>query len=256
MESGKNVLETNNLSILVSSKFLDTIIAACLSIYYGMFHTKIMERDKFICLSRENSDLNGLMELSPESKKDILSWINICDLPEVTSPIRVPNFNCVIFSDASKSGWGGSCSGLRARGWWNEEEAMQSINDLELIAAYYALLSFTKSQKGLSILFRIDNTTAISYVNRFGGVQFPKLNYIARKIWMYCEEHGHYVCAAYINTKDNFVADAESRSLEYNSEWTIDDSCFHRIIRHFNYHPSIDLFASHSNHKLNLYVSW
>jgi len=96
----------------------------------------------------------------------------------------------------------------------------------------------------------------ISYINRFGEVQYPKLNYIARKIWMYCEEHGHYVYAAYINTRDNFVADAESQSQEYNSEWTIDDSCFHRIIRHFNYHPSIDLFASHSNQKLNLYVSW
>ena len=103
---------------------MGTIIAACPAIYYGMLHTKIMERDKFICLSRGNSDYNGLMELSPESKKDILWWINICDFPEVTSPIRVPNFNCVTFSDASKSGWGGSCSGLRARGWWNEEEAM------------------------------------------------------------------------------------------------------------------------------------
>lgn len=62
------------------------------------------------------------------------------------------------------------------------------INYLELLAAFLGIKCFCKNITNSEILLRIDNTTAISYINRMGGIQFPHLNNIAREIWQWCEE--------------------------------------------------------------------
>jgi len=254
MRLGMQVINSKNLSVLCFSRFLGTIVSACPAVPYGMFHTKLMERDKYTSLGSDRLLFSKQMNLSKEAIDDIRWWINHCTGAKM--PMNNPPFNCTIFSDASLSGWGASCSGQRAHGWWNDQEKEESINFLELKAAYYALRAFTNKQSNLSILFRIDNTTAISYINRFGGVKYPKLNHLARKIWSYSELNAHYIYASYINTNDNVVADAESRSSEYNSEWTLDRNCFLSVLDHLNFHPTIDLFASHANAQLDLYISW
>lgn len=54
-----------------------------------------------------------------------------------------------------------------------------------------------------TFLIVIDNTTAISYINQFGGVQHPHLHKITKNIWQWCEQWNIFVFASYINTKDN-----------------------------------------------------
>jgi hypothetical protein len=44
-----------------------------------------------------------------------------------------------IFSDASLSGWVALCNGITARGPWSAEDASRHINELELLAAFFAL---------------------------------------------------------------------------------------------------------------------
>lgn len=61
-------------------------------------------------------------------------------------------------------------------GWWSMEEKVEHINFLELKAVYYALNCFVTNEFSKDILLRIDNTTAIAYVNRMGSIQFPKLS--------------------------------------------------------------------------------
>lgn len=87
-----------------------------------------------------------------------------------------------IFSDASLTEWGACCVDRRTHGWWNSEVRSRHINYLELQAAVYALRFFAIDYRSGEILMGIDNITVISYVNRMGGIQYPKLNQIARLI--------------------------------------------------------------------------
>ncbi len=51
------------------------------------------------------------------------------------------------------------------------------INELELLALFYGLKSFI-TIKNINILCRVDNSTAIAYINRFGGCRSTKLQKI------------------------------------------------------------------------------
>lgn len=161
----------------------------------------------------------------------------------------------VIFLDASLTGWGISCNDNRTHGYWSESEKIHHINYLELLAAFFGLKCFAKDLKECNILLRIDNTTAISYINRMGGVRFKKLSDLVRKIWEWCEERELFIFASYIASKDNVEADIESRRLHKDTEFELSNVAFQKIVKKFGY-PDIDLFASRINAKCKDYVSW
>lgn len=70
-------------------------------------------------------------------------------------------------------------------------------------AAFFGLQCFAEDLHDTNILLRIDNTTAISYINRMGGIQFKNLNDITRQIWEWCESRNLWIFASYISSKKN-----------------------------------------------------
>lgn len=122
------------------------------------------------------------------------------------------------------------------------------------MAAFLGLTSFASELTNCAVLLRIDNTTAISYVNRMGGVQYPHLSTLARSLWQWCEARGLWIFASYINTQEN-RADAASRTFNPDTEWSLSESAFQNITQHFG-QPVIDLFASRDNAKCSRFVSW
>lgn len=128
-------------------------------------------------------------------------------------------------------------------------------SNIKLKAAFYALKSLAATCCNCDILLRLDNTTALSYINRFGSVRFPMLSSIAKDIWQWCEERNIFLFASHIPSAENVVADSESRRLDTNTEWSLSDSGFRTILRRFG--PfEIDLFASALNAKCDTYISW
>lgn len=101
---------------------------------------------------------------------------------------------------------------------------------------------------------RIDNTTAISYINRMGGIKFPLLNNLARDIWRWCELRDIWVFASYVRSSHN-LADIESRRISVETEWKLSNTAFDMILKKFG-NPVIDLFATKLNSKCIHYVSW
>ena len=96
-----------------------------------------------------------------------------------------------IYSDASTLGWGAALfqnSQLlqRTGGRWSAREKNQHINYLELKAVHFALLAFKGSIQNCKVRLNCDNTTAISYINKFGGCRNVALNYLSRQIWLWC----------------------------------------------------------------------
>lgn len=61
------------------------------------------------------------------------------------------------------------------------------------------------------ILIRIDNITAVAYINRMGSVQYPELNKLARIIWLWCEKRRIWLYASYISFRKNVDADREKQ---------------------------------------------
>lgn len=120
---------------------------------------------------------------------------------------------------------------------------------------FLGLKSFVHDKNNCAILLRVDNTTAISYINRMGGIQYPHLNDIARQIWQWCEKRQIWLFASYINTRDNKEADEESRKVNPDIEWELSNSVYQDIVNSYG-HPEIDLFASRTNTKCELFASW
>ena len=76
----------------------------------------------------------------------------------------------LIETDASNLGWGACCNGVRTGGIWSHRERLQHINCLELMAGGFAIKSFCKNRASIQVKLLMDNTTAIAYINRMGGL--------------------------------------------------------------------------------------
>ncbi|XP_073951901.1 uncharacterized protein [Choristoneura fumiferana] len=224
-------------------------------------HKSIFYLDDILCIG-DDYDECSRNRLHNYDRKINLPKVILEDLnwwkdqiPSSSCSMLVPDYSLIIYSDASRTGWGGFCNNIRTHGAWRIEEKEFHINQLELLAAFLALKYFSQDERNCTILLRIDNTTAISYINRMGGVQFPHLNELARQIWQWCEKRNIWLFASYINTKDNVEADKESRRTNPDTEWELSSSAFFRITKELG-QPDIDLFASRANAKCPRYISW
>lgn len=144
-----------------------------------------------------------------------------------------------IFSDASLTGSDASCRFQRSHGWWSKNDRVFHINALELKATFLALKCFATNHQNCEILLRLDNTTTISYINRFSSVQYPLLS---RDIWQCCERRKIFLFASYIASAENIIADRESRRLDADTEWSLSTEAFDTISEIFRLFE-IDLFA-------------
>lgn len=240
-------------SIREFSQLIGVLVAACPSVKYGWLYTKSLERIKFLAL-QEHGTYEAKIKLPISILPDLRWWEhNVAQSNNTMRPKE--NFELEIYTDASRTGWGAFCKGRRANGGWTETELLSHINYLELLAVFMGLKCFARNASHCSVLLRVDNTTAISYVNRMGGVQFPHLNKLAREIWQWCEKQNIFLFASYINTHDNVEADEESRRINIDTEWELCDWAFQKIIHRLGV-PEIDLFASRTNTKCSQYISW
>ena len=253
LEQIEKIQKIDKCTIRYFAEFIGKLVAASIACKYSVIHIKSFEREKFLALKINNDNYDGLMRIDSKLNIDLNWWRK--NILTTYNPIRSVNFKMEIFSDASLSGWGVHCKYGKSHGYWNVNERKLHINVLELKAALFGLHCFAKELHNCDILLRIDNTTAISYINKMGGIQFPVLNDIAREIWEWCEERGIWIYASYIRSKDNIIADAESRKLEPETEYELAHYAFKSIIEKFG-QPEIDLFATRINAKCDKYVSW
>ncbi|XP_070518817.1 uncharacterized protein [Cardiocondyla obscurior] len=234
------------------ARFLGVLASACPAINYGFIHCKRIERQKFLALKFNGGDYEGKIYINKYIIEDFNWWYKNAIIG--SNPFKTLNFKIEIFSDSSLSGWGCYCNNKKAFGFWNEQEKRNHINYLELLVAFFALKCFASNLLECEILIRIDNMTAISYINRAGGVQFPHLSELSRKIWEWCEEKKLWLKASYIPSTKNNEADEASRNINIDSEWEISQINFKQIENQFG--PfSVDLFASRLNKKCQRFYS-
>ncbi|XP_052748927.1 uncharacterized protein LOC128200238 [Galleria mellonella] len=247
------LLTTKSIRIREFARVLGSLTAACPAISYGWLHTKSLERAKYMALQRNADNYNAFMAIPNKLHDDLIWWKN--HILIASNRIRQHKYEMELFTDASLTGWGAACHNEKAGGLWSRIERTNHINYLELLAVYLGLKSFANTKKDCDIILRVDNTTAISYINRMGGVQYPHLNHIANIIWKWCEERRIFIFASYIKSTLNTEADRESRNLNIDTEWELASYAFSEIVYTFG-KPDIDLFASRVNTKCPKYISW
>ena len=100
-----------------------------------------------------------------------------------------------------------------------------------------------------------DKTTAISYINKKGGLKTTECNKIGEKIWIWCTSSDLNISAAHTQGKDNFEADKNSRKFQEATEWQLNPKIYKAVCDTFGT-LEIDLFASWINRQTEKYVSW
>jgi len=129
------------------------------------------------------------------------------------------------------------------------------INELELKAIYFGLLSFCSEISDVHIRIRSDNITAVTYINNLGGVRSIKCHKLTKQIWSWAINNNIHLSAEHLPGSENVLADTASRIFDENTEWSLDSHVYSIIVEQLG--PfCIDLFASRLNYKESKYVSW
>ena len=198
---------------------------------------------------------NTVVQLDLMSKSDLLWWISL-DRDSLSTPIVLPPPSVSIESDASNKGWGAVLnSQTRTGGIWSMQEQEHHINYLELLAAFLALQAFGKTWANMVVLCRLDNVTAVTYINQKGGTASKLLCQLAITIWNWCVARNISLMAEHLPGHLNTIADQESRSVQDRCDWMLNPDIFQRI-QELTGPLEVDLFASRLTRQLPQFFSW
>ncbi len=95
-------------------------------------------------------------------------------------PLEQVSQHTFVTTDASSTGWGATCNGQATSGLWTGPRLLWHINCLELWAVHLALRQFRPLLLGKHVLVCMDNTAAVSYINRLGGIRSHRMSQLAR----------------------------------------------------------------------------
>jgi ribonuclease HI len=247
----KNSLSCQEMKIECLARLIGTLVAAVPAVRYGQVYVRSLEYDKIRSLRAHNGCYQAKVSLCDESKADLQWWI--VNIFNSYSEISNDKFDITIYTDASLTGWGATSQLNNAKGYWDCNERKQHINELELKAVFNGLRSLAICNQ--KVLLRVDNTTAVSYINRYGGCRSSNCQAIAKDIWTWCEQQNITILASYINTVDNYVADELSRDTHKDLDFRLSSGRFKEICSSF-FVPSVDLFATSRSRQCKRYVSW
>jgi hypothetical protein len=110
------------------------------------------------------------------------------------------------------------------------------------------------STRRTSILWRVDNTSALAHVRKEGGLRGRRLLWESERILLLLHARQLRVLPAFIPSEENLQADAASR-FQLVPDWHLDPSIFRLIVSLWGT-PQIDLFASRQSAQLARFMSW
>lgn len=261
----KKVQDIKNLAemLLVSyqnSKEIPTRTVAQLlgkiaAVEMAVFPARLKSRS---LLANKNNNLHkgwkGSMRLSHKAAEELKWWINHLDNWNGKF-IILPTPSLTIMSDASKVGWGAinMKTGEEIHGFWSQLERKYGNNIRELLAGKMAAEAFHEDIEGKVFELQMDNTSAVSYIQKMGGkVQF--LSNIAEDFWNFCLERKSICIPKYVPGKQN-LADKPSRIAFDRNDWKLNPEIFRMLDNIWGMHQ-VDLFATRLNTQLPKFVSW
>ena len=228
-------------SIRKVARVIGKIIATFPAAQYGPLHYRTMEVEKINAL-KQRGHFDRPMYLSDKAKSELQWWIE--NVAMVWNPIWRENPTVELRTDASGQGWGATNLTSQTGGRWNAQELERAksneINYLETLAAGFGLKAFCSQIRNTHVLMRLDNSTAVAYLNNMGGVKSASCNEMALQIWDWCSRRDIWITAAHLPGSKNVEADLMSRQFKDNTEWMLDRGLFQEVCKKFGT-PKVDL---------------
>ena len=104
-------------------------------------------------------------------------------------------------------------------------------------------------------MLKLDNTTAVAYINKIGGTISASCNKLAKDIWNWAKGQDIWITASHVPGIKYTTADLRSHLFYDNKEWSLNEKVAKSLFDRFG-KPVIDLFASYLNTKCTKYASY
>ena len=251
----KNLLQSQRTTVHHLAQVIGTMTSLNQAVLPAPLHYRGLQE-----LRNESLDLHHSYDfqilLSQRVMTDLKWWIDHGSQWRA-GQILISQPALTIESDASDLGWGATCLSSKdvTGGVWSSQERLLHINCKELLAAWLGLQCYAKNMRNCHVHLKIDNTAAVAYINKMGGVPSRDLCQLALRMWNWCIDRHITISAEHLPGSQNQVADKESRSKADSSEWALDSHIFEQLMDKRG--PcTVDLFASRLSAKLPTYYSW
>ncbi len=122
------------------------------------------------------------------------------------------------------------------------------------VGSALALRQFRPLLLGKHVLVRTDNTAAVSYINRLGGIRSHRMSQLARHLLLWSHTQFKSLRAVHISGQLNRAADALSRQLTFPGEWRLHPETIRLIWSRFG-EAQVDLLASPESSHCQPYAS-
>ena len=167
----------------------------------------------------------------------------------------------VLTTDSSLQGWGAQLSHMGqevdiAGGLWDPKEKQAHITHLEAAGSANAVMALCPHLARGDELHLLTDASSTMFAWKKGS-KLAGMNQKIQEAKVALHRQGVYATYAHIPGKDNYRADWLSRNHHKldPTNYKLLPSVFHRVCRHFDFAPEIDLFASFLNHQLPQYCS-
>ncbi len=135
--------------------------------------------------------------ITQQCRRSLSPWTDLAFL-QAGVPLEQVSRHTVVTTDASSTGWGATCNGQAASGLWTGPRLLWHINCLELWAVHLALRQFRPLLLDKHVQVRTDNTAAVLYINRLGGIRSHRMSQLARHLLLWSPTQFKSLCAVHI----------------------------------------------------------
>ena len=198
-------LSMNLVTIRFVAKILGKLSSSFIAVPLGKLHYRTLERLKSKALKMNRGNYDKKVVLTADCKTDILWWER--NILNSKNPIIRENPTMTIHTDASLVGWGASMTIISTGGQFNLEEQELHINILELKAALFGLQSLCKNTCNCHILIKVDNTAAVTSINKMGSIKSIEMDRVVHEIWSWVISQNNWLTATHIPGILNTEAD-------------------------------------------------
>ena len=169
------------------------------------------QRLRTVGLQQNHQSYETVVTLNAECLEELKWWMDHIDVWNGKSCLRASlDLALEIQTDASKTGWGAHCKGIKTQGLRTPSEKTLRINVLELKAVLFAVKAFTKNKSDCHIHVKVDNTTTVAYINKMGGTKSPNLMSVTKDLWAYCISKMIMITVEHVPGNLNQIADTRA----------------------------------------------
>ena len=243
------------VSARVFLSLLGKLSAAAQFVVLGKLHLRPLQMALFAQWKPHVLPLEYPILLNAPIRKHLEWWDNKGRfISGVTLKPSLPTHS--LFTDASLSGWGAHLEpeGLLFHGVWTPDQSVLHINVLEM-KAILALKQCHQYVSNSTVIVATDNSSVVLVSEERRGHPFSISVHGGMGDTPVVQSERNKSSGETYTRKSNILADRLSRlSKPISTEWSLDQTICNSILSMTGF-PNIDLFATHLNKKLPIYVS-